>query len=128
MELVQSRFVTADVERMARFYANLVGIDVVTNAYYVEVPTEGARVGVAKMQYSDFGPEPCGSPRGVRLGDVILDFVVDKIDAEYQRVDAIGVDWVMPPTMQPWGRRSMMLRDPDRHLINVFSREKEARI
>jgi uncharacterized glyoxalase superfamily protein PhnB len=30
----------------------------------------------------------------------------------------------MLPTLQPWGRRSMMLRDPEGHLINVFEKKE----
>jgi uncharacterized glyoxalase superfamily protein PhnB len=124
VELVQSRIVSADVERLARFYAQLVGVEVVVNEYYVEVPTAGQLVGISRMRFSDFG-EGCGPPEGVMLGDVILDFAVENVDAEFGRVDAIGVEWVMHPTMQPWGRRSMMCRDPEGHLINVFSKQKE---
>jgi hypothetical protein len=34
---------------------------------------------------------------------------------------------VMPPTNMPWGNRSMLLRDPDGTLVNVFSRAVLAR-
>jgi len=124
VELVQSRIVSPDVERLALFYAQLVGVEVVVNEYYVEVPTEGQRVGISRMRFSDFA-EGCGPPDGVQLGDVILDFAVDDVDAEFGRIDAFAVEWVMHPTMQPWGRRSMMCRDPEGHLINVFSKQKE---
>jgi uncharacterized glyoxalase superfamily protein PhnB len=29
--------------------------------------------------------------------------------------------FVMEPTTQPWGNRSMLFRDPDGNLINVFA-------
>jgi len=54
--------------------------------------------------------------------EIILDFVTDDVDAEYPRIAALGVDWVMPPTTQPWGNRSMIFRDPAGNLVNVFSR------
>ena len=44
------------------------------------------------------------------------------MDAEYPRIAALGVEWVMPPTTQPWGNRSMIFRDPAGNLVNVFSR------
>jgi uncharacterized glyoxalase superfamily protein PhnB len=49
------------------------------------------------------------------------DFTADDVDAEYLRVDTLGVTWVMRRTNQPWGRRSMLFRDPYGHLINVSS-------
>jgi predicted enzyme related to lactoylglutathione lyase len=126
MELVQSRFVTEDVEKLARFYATLVGVDVVVNDYYVEVPTTAQRVGVSRVRFSELTERPCGPPAGVRCGEVILDFAADDIDGEYARVDALGVQWVMPPTLQPWGRRAMTFRDPESHLVNVFSKKEGA--
>ena len=48
MDLVQSRIVTDDVERLAAFYARLVRVAVVLNDYYVEVPTGAASVGFSR--------------------------------------------------------------------------------
>jgi uncharacterized glyoxalase superfamily protein PhnB len=126
VELVQSRIVTTDVPALARFYASVVGTEVVLNEYYVEVPTPGQRVAVARMRYSDFEQGSCGPPEGVVGGDVILDFASDDLDREHDRLDALGVDWLMRPTLQPWGRRSMMLRDPEGHLVNVFDHAQGA--
>jgi uncharacterized glyoxalase superfamily protein PhnB len=61
-----------------------------------------------------------GAPRPPR--EVILDFMVRDVDAEYRRIAALGVDWVLPPTTQPWGSRSMVFGDPEGNLVNVFSR------
>jgi len=30
----------------------------------------------------------------------------------------------MPTTLMPWGNRSLLLRDPDGNLVNIFSRPK----
>jgi uncharacterized glyoxalase superfamily protein PhnB len=65
--------------------------------------------------------EAAGAGRG-RRDEVILDFLVDDVDAEYPRIAALGVEWVLPPTTQPWGNRSMIFRDPAGNLVNVFSR------
>jgi uncharacterized glyoxalase superfamily protein PhnB len=51
----------------------------------------------------------------------VLDFLVDDVDAEYERIAALGVDWIMPPTNQPWGTRAMIFADPEGNLVNVFS-------
>jgi uncharacterized glyoxalase superfamily protein PhnB len=125
MELVQSRFVTNDVARLARFYGSLVATDVVLNDYYVEVPTAAQRVGVSRMRFSDLQGGACGAPGGVHLGATILDFAAADIDIEYERICAMDVEWLMPPTLQPWGRRSMMLRDPEGHLVSVFENKEE---
>jgi uncharacterized glyoxalase superfamily protein PhnB len=123
MELVQSRLVTDDVAGLAGFYAALLDAHAVPNDYYVEVATPGQRVGLSRMRYSDLQQGSCGPPEGVDLGAVILDFAAHDLDEEHDRIAALGVDWLMAPTLQPWGRRSMMLRDPEGHLINVFEKK-----
>jgi uncharacterized glyoxalase superfamily protein PhnB len=125
MELVQSRLVTDDVARLARFYAALVGTDVVENDYYVEVPTAAQRIGVSRVRFSDLKGGACGPPDGVRRGAVILDFAAADVDAEYERIGPMGVEWLMTPTLQPWGRRSMMLCDPEGHLVSIFENKEE---
>ena len=57
----------------------------------------------------------------------MLDFLVDDVDAEYERIAALGVDWVMPPTDQPWGSCAMIFADPEGNLINVFSDGRDGR-
>jgi hypothetical protein len=127
MELVQSRLVTSDVAGLAGFYATLVGVEIVVNDYYVEVPTGAQRVALSRMHFSELDRRyrRCGPPSGVRAGEVVLDFQTCDLDATHAHLDAIGVEWVMPPTLQPWGRRSMLLRDPEGHLVNVVA-DKES--
>ena len=124
MKLVQSRIVTDDVERLAGFYARLLGVPVALNEYYVEIEAGPASVGFSRRRFTEYRePDQCRLYRGQRRRDeIILDFLVGDVDAEYPRVAAFGVDWVLPPTTQPWGNRSMVVRDPAGNLVNVFSR------
>ena len=125
MELVQSRIVTDDVERLAAFYARLVGVPAALNDYYVEVQAGPVSVGFSKRRFTEYH-RCCPAAAKHRAHDpwpeTILDFLVDDVDAEYERVKALGVEWVMPPATQPWGNRSMIFRDPEGNLVNVFSR------
>lgn len=121
MDLTKTRIVTDDVARLALFYAALIGVDVVLNDFYVEVPTPTAAVAFSRRRYTEtdsFGASPTPSPPD----RVILDFELDDIDAHFERVDQLGVDWVLRPTTQPWGNRSMMFRDPEGTVINLYSR------
>ena len=124
IELVQSRIVTRDVESLARFYSALIGAEVVVNEYYVEIPTTAQKIAFSRERFSDFAEPTCGPPSGVHAGEVILDFAADDLDGEFAHADALGVEWVLKPTMQPWGRRSMMFRDPQGHLVSVFSKKE----
>jgi uncharacterized glyoxalase superfamily protein PhnB len=124
VQLVQGRIVTDDVASLAHFYADLVGADVAVNDYYVEVSAGSMSVGFSRCRFTEehASPSSSRSPCGAGPGEVILDFAADDVDGEYSRIDRLGVEWVLPPTTQPWGNRSMLFRDPEGHLVNVFSR------
>jgi predicted enzyme related to lactoylglutathione lyase len=126
MELVQGRIVTNDVEGLAAFYARLIGTPVALNEYYVEVPTGALSVGFSKCRFTECGEDLPAWPESQRRDEIMLDFMADDVDAEYERIASMGVAWVMLPTTMPWGNRSMIFRDPEGNLVNVFSRSKEA--
>ena len=123
MELVQSRIVTDDVQRLAAFYASLVRAKVALNDYYVEVPAGPASVGFSRRRFTEYREaQAARDGLALRQAEIILDFLADDVDAEYRRIAALGVDWVMRPATQPWGSRSMLFTDPEGHFVNVFSR------
>ena len=122
MELVQGRIVTDDVRRLAAFYARLVQAEVVLNDYYVEVPTGAMSVGFSRRRFTEYREDQMAcSECPQRRAEIILDFQAADVDAEYQRVAGHGVNWVTPPTTQPWGNRTMIFKDPAGNLVNVFS-------
>lgn len=56
----------------------------------------------------------------------ILEFIVEDVDAEYERLsDQIG-EVVTVPTTMPWGNRALLVRDPDGNLVNLFTPVTEA--
>ena len=131
MELVQCRFVTDDVAGLAGFYARLLGEPEALNEYYVEIPAGPASVGFSRRRFTEADARAAAGGQADaqaaaqasgREDEIILDFAVDDVDAEYPRIAAFGVGWVMPPATQPWGNRSMIFRDPAGNMINVFSR------
>ena len=141
MDLVQCRIVTDDVAGLAGFYAALLGAPAALNEYYVEIQAGPASVGFSRRRFTEADAPACGRASGGqasggqasggcasgawasgRRDGIILDFVVEDVDAEYARIASLSVDWVMLPTTQPWGNRSMIFRDPAGNLVNVFSR------
>ncbi|MGN6793545.1 MAG: VOC family protein [Streptosporangiaceae bacterium] len=88
---------------------------------YVEIQAGLATIGFSKRRFTEYSEDDATRPDS-QLGTLVLDFEVTDVDAEYPRVAALGVEWVMTPTTQPWGNRSMIFRDPDGNLVNVFSR------
>jgi len=55
-----------------------------------------------------------------------MDFLVDDVDALYPTLQGIVDDFVNQPTTMPWGNRSLLFRDPDGNLVNVFSPATDA--
>jgi uncharacterized glyoxalase superfamily protein PhnB len=123
MELLQCRIVTDDVAGLAGFYARLLGAPAALNDYYVEIQAGAASVGFSRRRFTEYREADCPAAAGTgRRDEIILDFGVDDVDAEYPRIGSLDVEWVMRPTTQPWGNRSMIFRDPGGNLVNVFSR------
>lgn len=80
--------------------------------------TGGANLSV----YSVAGMEGMapGSMTGAGTGNFTLEFEVGDVDACYERLAARGSSIIKPPTTQPWGRRSVWLRDPDGNIANLY--------
>ncbi len=52
---------------------------------------------------------------------MIIEWIVDDVDAEFQRLQPIVSQWEQKPTQMPWGNKSMLFRDPDGNLVNLFT-------
>ncbi len=106
MKLVQSRIVTDDVEGLAGFYARLLGVPVALNEYYVEIETGQASVGFSRRRFTEYR-EDNGTPAAVRgqsrQDEIILDFLVDDVDAEYPRVASWASNLCCRPPLSPGG-------------------------
>jgi predicted enzyme related to lactoylglutathione lyase len=51
----------------------------------------------------------------------ILEWMVDDVDAEFERLQPVVTAWEMKPTLMPWGNRAILFRDPDGNLVNLFT-------
>lgn len=119
VRLSSIRVVTDDVLALAGFYEKLLGVTAVGYAEYMELQTPGATLAICSqrsVQATDAGSLAARSNRSA-----VLEFEVGDVDAEYVGVRSIVTDWVLEPTQQQWGNRSMLFRDPDGNLINVYS-------
>jgi uncharacterized glyoxalase superfamily protein PhnB len=120
MRLKQTRLVTEDVPRLARFYEMVTGASRAPGGpSYVEFQTPCAGLAIADTAVQDaYGSDAVATAAN---RSAILDFEVEDVDREYDRLRAIVSHWVLPPTNQPWGTRAILFRDPDGNLINCFA-------
>ena len=56
---------------------------------------------------------------------VIIEFMVDDVDAAYERLKD-GLDLVHPPKTMPWGNRSVQFRDPEGTAVALFMPQADA--
>jgi uncharacterized glyoxalase superfamily protein PhnB len=121
MTLKQARLVTTDVAKLTRFYENVSQSKAeVLNSSYVQFQNEACK-GLAIVELAStraYGEDVAESGAN---RSVILDFEVDNVDAEYERLQESVSDWVMPPKVMPWGVRAIVFRDPDGNLVNMYS-------
>ena len=124
MNLVSVRLITDDVDRLVGFYARLSGVEPERpTPDFAELRTPNGTLAVGSTRtVALFGP---GSAEPAANRSAIVELLVDDVDAVHHAVE----DWVevvQAPTTMPWGNRSLLLRDPDGTLVNVFAPATEA--
>jgi predicted enzyme related to lactoylglutathione lyase len=114
------RIITGQVGRLTDFYEQVTGQ--AARRYtpdFAEVVLPGATLAIGGTATVALFGEGSAEPAANRTA--IVEFRVDDVDAEFARLrDLIG-EFVQEPTTMPWGNRSMLFRDPDGTLVNLFT-------
>ena len=123
MKFASVRVVTRDIDGLVEFYQRLSDIEAVRPAEgFAEVRFEGATLAISSEHLIELFN--VGAATAAANRSAILEFEVADVDAVFERMNASGTNIVMPTTLMPWGNRSLLLRDPDGNLVNIFSRPK----
>jgi catechol 2,3-dioxygenase-like lactoylglutathione lyase family enzyme len=61
------------------------------------------------------------SHAGPARDGLIIAFVVDDVDAEFQRMQSQGAPVVTPPDTEPWGERYCQFLDPNNLIIQLVT-------
>lgn len=127
MNLVSIRMITDDLDRVVEFYERITGVAAVRSSpVFAELILPSCTLAIGHTQTTAlFGD---GSARPADNHSVIIEFRVDDVDSEYERLKPLVSDWVQEPTTMPWGNRSILFRDPDDNLVNLFTPVPEASI
>ncbi len=119
MRLASVGIVTSDVPALGALYQLLTGATPVGFEEYVEFSADGATLAICSQR--SVAAEDAGALIAGRNRSAVLEFTVADVDAERARLHPVVSDWVREPTDQEWGNRSMLFRDPDGNLVNVYS-------
>ncbi|MGW3324015.1 VOC family protein [Streptomyces virginiae] len=120
MDFVSIRIITSDVARLVDFYERVTGARATwATEDFAELQTAGATLAIAGTRTVPlFAP---GSARPADNHSVITEFLVDDVDRVHQNLTGFVTDFVNEPTTMPWGNRSLLFRDPDGNLVNLFT-------
>lgn len=120
MKFVSTRIITADVNRLVDFYEMVTEVRAVWgNELFAEIPTPVGTLAIGSDKTVPLFAAGSAEPAANR--SLIVEFIVDDVDAQYERLlDSVG-EVVTAPTTMPWGNRALLLRDPDGNLVNLFT-------
>jgi predicted enzyme related to lactoylglutathione lyase len=120
MNFVSMRLITDDIKRLVGFYQEALGLSPTWYTDdFAELATPSCTLAIGSKRTMDlFG---AGAARPADNHSAIIEFRVDDVDREYEKLEKVIGDFVQRPTTQPWGNRSLLFRDPDGNLINLFA-------
>ena len=111
--------VTQNVARLCAFYREILRLEPEEGDVFKIIPTEGAVLSIFSSAHMEKMARGC--LKGAGYGSYTIEFEVEDVDQEFERLQAMNVEIVKPPTTQPWGRRSVWFRDPDRNIVNFYA-------
>lgn len=120
--LASIRIITADIRRLVDFYETVTGVDATwATEEFAELKWPAFTLAIGSTAtLAAFGGDIAAAAAN---RSVIIELLVDDVDADHERILAAApaVTVAQPPTTMPWGNRSLLLRDPDGNLVNLFT-------
>ncbi|OBB82494.1 glyoxalase [Mycobacterium colombiense] len=120
MKFISTRIITADVKRLVGFYELVTEVAAIWgNELFAEIPTPIGTLAIGSDKTVPVFGEGSAEPAANR--SAILEFIVEDVDSEYERLREHVAEVVTEPTTMPWGNRALLFRDPDGNLVNLFT-------
>jgi len=120
VDLASIRMITDDLEGTVQFYERITGVAAVRyTPVFAELIMPSCTLAIGHTQTTQLFGEDSARPADNHT--VIIEFRVDDVDGEYERLKPLVSQWVQKPTTMPWGNRSILFRDPDGNLVNFFT-------
>ncbi|MGF1458378.1 MAG: VOC family protein [Leptolyngbyaceae cyanobacterium] len=107
-----------DLAASRGFYTQFLGLTVAYDSdWYVQLVSDEhpqLELGVIQQDHGLIPPEFQAAPQGL-----LLTFVVDDVDALYERARAMAIAIVQPPKNEAYGQRRLLVRDPNGLLLDL---------
>jgi len=120
MKLTSLRIITNNIKQLVHFFEQATTI---TATWYTddfaEIVTGNSTLAIGSTRTIGLFGDGIAQPASNR--SVIIEFRVENVDEDYERIKEIADDIIQKPTTMPWGNRSLLFRDPDGNLINFFT-------
>lgn len=123
MRCIGFGLITEDVPRLRTFYTQVLGCRAAGDDIHSEIQCEGmsfvlydkaASIADMAFSYDD----------SMGHGHTTISFSVEDVDAEYARLQEMGIAFMTQPHTYPWGARSVHLRDPDGNIATLVTPPK----
>jgi len=112
--------ITQNLEQMCRFYQQVLKIEPqMYRDNYAMFNTKGGSLALwrqAEAEQVGLGVMCAGANTSV-----LIEFEVEHIDTEYQRLQKLPVEWVKELTTLPWDQQAFYIRDPEGNIVNFYS-------
>ncbi len=119
MDFVSTRIITDNIQRLVGFYEAMGLSATWYTEEFAELSTQHGTLAIGATRTMDlFG---AGAATAASNRSAIIEFRVDDVDEAYKKLEDVVTDFVQHPTTQPWGNRSVLFRDPDGNLVNLFT-------
>jgi catechol 2,3-dioxygenase-like lactoylglutathione lyase family enzyme len=119
MDLASVRIITANLDTMVAFYEQVTGVSASRPApVFAELRFPSCTLALGDASTAALIND---AARPAANHTVIVEWIVDDVDAEFQRLQPIVSQWEQAPTQMPWGNKSILFRDADGNLINLFT-------
>ncbi|WP_100488474.1 VOC family protein [Sporolactobacillus pectinivorans] len=112
MKLTHSCIITNRVNELCDFYKLVLQIQPqIFGKDYVEFPTDGGILSFFSFDAQE--KYAAGTTKPAFNKSLELEFNVDNVEEEYERVKKLNVEIAKPLTTQEWSNRSFYFKDPD---------------
>ncbi|WP_316831455.1 VOC family protein [Pedobacter aquatilis] len=121
MKLLSIRIITSNMNGMIDFYEKITGENATRyTPDFAEVKTDTLTIAIGSTETLQlFGGAEIASAASNR--SLIIEFLTKNVEDDFEKISAFpGIEIVQPPTLMPWGNLSLLIRDPDGNLVNIF--------